>query len=439
MPVNQSFEGPTNLVVKVYEPTERRLLPGAKVDVDLVDIWWKTVASNIGSGYTDANGQWSMVYQAPAPAQKHNYRIRVSPGPGQNFPAIEGIAPARTAIAASAGNSMTETIQADFVVCPYGVDKIVCDVAAAQFALHPATTRFAYADGASDARAAAAAFEDPRLKAHADVYQTWIGNFDVLPKEWPEIVKKFEQMWGVWSQVPWPKQGIKDLFVRCAKNIKLHKDMSVYDQRLYLPKHSDFFPKTDEEIRRVIAKTALESLPSIYDCMQNLVTKKIESMKRDEKKWKIIGMAAGMLFTGNLIGGLIFKLATELRSFNTALDFSKFMMGYQEFIESCRGADAEDFTCQYFAPFILWCMEVLNMGQFFDNVALEAGLPGAAPGLTQEQVVKPMVEEVKQQGVDIPEAAYTPGGVAPKVDLLPVVGGVGFVGLLALIGSALIK
>jgi hypothetical protein len=333
---------------------------------------------------------------------------------------------------------MTETIQADFVVCPYGVDKIVCDVAAAQFALHPATTRFAYADGASDARAAAAGFEDPRLRAHADVYQTWIGNFDVLPKEWPEIVKKFEQMWGVWAQVPWPKQGIKDLFVRCAKNIKLHGDMSVFDQRLYLPQ-SGFFPKTDEQIRRVIADRALNSLPEIYDCMQRLVTKKIESQKRDAKKWQVIGLAASMLFTGNLVGGLIFKLASEIRQFRDAMDFSKFMMGYQEFIESCRGAEAEDFTCQYFGPFILWAMEVLHMGEFFDNVALEAGLPGAQPGLTQEQVVKPMVEEVKQQGVDIPEAAYTPGGVAPKVDLLPVVGGVGFVGLLALIGSSLIK
>lgn len=439
LPVNQAFEGPANLIVKAYEPTERRLLPGVKVDVSLLNNQNQVIIPNIGSGYTDASGQWSMIYQAPAPAQQHYFKVRVSPGPNQNFPAIDGILPARTAIAASAGNSMMDTLEADFIVCPSGVENLVCDVAAAQFALHPSSNRWVFASGGGDSRIAAGQFEDPKLRAHFDIYGNWIGDFDILPKEWPELVKNFEQMWSVWAAVPWPKEMVKDLFVRCAKNIKLYKDWSVFDLRLYSPKYSDFFPKTDEEIRRIIAYKALNAIPSIYDCMQHLVQRKIEKEAKNAKKWNLIGMAAGMLFTGNIIGGLIFKLATELKTFNNALDFSKFMMGYQEFVEECRSAEEEDFTCKYLGPFVLWAMEVLHMNQFFDNEAAQAGLPGAQPGLTQEQVIKPMVTEMKAQGVDVPLAAYTPGGVAPKVDLLPVVGGVGFVGLLALIGSALIK
>jgi hypothetical protein len=48
-----------------------------------------------------------------------------------------------------------------------------------------------------------------------------------------------------------------------------------------------------------------------------------------------------------------------------------------------------------------------------------------------------MVEEMKAAGVDVPKAAYTPGGVAPKPSALAVAGGVGALGVLALIiGSA---
>lgn len=72
------------------------------------------------------------------------------------------------------------------------------------------------------------------------------------------------------------------------------------------------------------------------------------------------------------------------------------------------------------------------MGEFFDYIALEEGLPGATPGLTQEQVVEPMVDDMKAMGIDVPKAAYTPGGEAPKSDLLSVGAGVGVVGLLAL-------
>lgn len=439
VPTQSGFEGPTNLVVKAYEPTERRLLPGAKVEVALMNAQSQIVNPNVGSGITDANGQWSIVYQAPAPAQRHYFKIRLSPGPGQNFPSIEGIMPARTALAASAGNSMTETLEAQFVVCPSGVDYLICDVAGAQFAYHPSSYRFVFTSGGQDSRNAAGSFEDPRLKAHWDIYQNWIGDFEILPSEWPKIVTNFEQMWAVWAAVPWPRAQLKDLFERCAKNVKLYKEWSVFNIRLYAPKFSDFFPKTDEEIRRIIATKSLQAIPDILACMQHRIEHKIKDEQRSIKKWQIIGMAAGMLFTGNIIASLIFKLATELKTFRDALDFSRFMMGYQEFVEDCRSAEEEDFMCAYLAPFVIWCMEVMFMGEFFDYVAADAGLPGAEPGLTQNQVIEPMVEELKDQGIDVPKEVYTPGGVAPAPDILPVVGGVGLVGLLAVIGATILK
>lgn len=279
----------------------------------------------------------------------------------------------------------------------------------------------------------------PTLKGRWDIYGGWMADAEIKPEEWPELVKNFEQMWAIWAAVPWPEAELEDLFIRCAKGVKLHQDMTVFSPRLYVNRFSNFWPKTDEEIRRLIAATSLQNIPNIYACMEHKIRHKIRDQERKMRKWNIIGTAAGMLFTGNIIPSVIFNAASQLQQFNSALDFSKFMMGYQEFIEECRTAEAEDFTCAYLAPFIIWAMEVLFMNEFFDYVAAQAGLPGAQPGLTQKQVVEPMVEELKDQGVDVPKEVYTPGGVAPAPNLLPVLGGVGFVGLLALVGSAVLR
>lgn len=430
-----SWDGPTDLVVQVLEPTEFRPLPGANVTVNLFDKRTNAVTRNVASGVTDSSGRYRVTLQAPNPNMMYDYEVIVSAGPGQNFPDMKLRGPARTAAAASAGLSATETMDVTAVVCPSGVDSLICDVAQKQVSM-----------GAGVKRASGvwyipttAPIDHSRLKAHWDFYSSWWGNSAILPKEWPELVTNFEQMWGVWSQVPWPRAQLKDLFERCMKRLDLYENYDIWTQEFFVNRYSHFWPKTDEELRRIIAYKALTGLPTIYSCMQERIQAKIRSEEKTMKKWQLIGMAAGMLFTGNIIGGVIFNLASQLSQFNNALDFSKFMMGYQEFVEECRTAEAEDFTCMYLAPFVIWAQEVLLMNEFFDQVAAEAGLPGAQPGLTQEQVIEPMVEELKDRGVDVPKAVYTPGGVAPPVDLLPVLGGVGFVGLLALVGSTLIK
>lgn len=290
------FEGPTNIFVNTIEPTELKPFPGANVRISLLDVNWNVVQSNIASGVTDQNGQYSVQYQAPAPAQRYFFRATVSPGTGQDFPTIEGTFPARTAVAASAGTNQPESMKADFVVCPKGTDELVCDIAAVQLSKGTAYNQFVFAAGAPDSRSAAGSFNNERLKAHWDIFDRWAGNRDFLPKEWPEIVTKFEQMWGVWAKVPWPRKMIKDLFERCAKNVKLYKDFTVYDQNFYSTRYSDFFPKTDEEIRRIIATKSLNNIPDIFICMENLIKKKIKSEEKSMQKWRIIGLAANMLF-----------------------------------------------------------------------------------------------------------------------------------------------
>ena len=435
LPVNPAFEGPTNIFVNTFEPTERKPLPGVKVSISLLDSNWNVVQANVASGVTDQNGQYSVQYQAPAPAQRYWFRARVSPGEGQNFTSFDGTFMARTAVAASAGNSQPESMRADFLICPAGSDPIVCDVAGVQMSQKTAYNQWVFAFGeGNDTRNAAGSFDQARLKAHWDVYKWWVADLDILPKEWPEIIKNYEQMYGVWSKVPWPRAQLKDLFERCAKNVKLYNDLTVFDVHLYLHRYTpDFFPKTDEEIRRLIAYKSLNNIPDIFACMEHLIERAIEKQKDSMKKWQVIGFAAGMLFFGNIVASVIFQMASQLKQFKDALDFSKFMMGYQEFVENCQGQENPDFTCQYLAPFILWCMETLFMNEFYDYVATEVGLPGAKPGLTQEQVVKPMVAQMKEQGVDVPAAAYTPGGVAPNNNLLTVGAGVGAVGAIALI------
>jgi hypothetical protein len=425
-PTTSPFEGPIEINVKVLEPTRHKPYPGAKVTVSLMDRRTGVIVdSNVGTGTTDSNGKVVFEDQPPSPNNMYTYKIKVSPGEGQDFEYVTGELPARSVTAIAAATRGLDRAFITLSVCPAGTDALVCEVARIQVNLFLTTTGLGPMN--------------PRLGAHWDFYQPWLQNMEVLPEEWPELVTNVEQMVRIWNEVPWPTLQLKDLFVRCARGMALHDGLRYVDQNLYLNRYSKFWPKTDEEIRRLIATVSLQSIPTIYACMQHKIKKAIRNQERTMKKWQIIGMAAGMMFTGNIIASVIFSAASQLQQFNSAMDFSKFMMGYAEFVEECAKAEAEDFTCSYLAPFILWCMEVLLMGKFFDYVAADAGLPGAREGLTQEEVIEPMVEIMKDNGIDVPKAVYTPGGVAPKTTALEVAGGVGVIGVLALIAAGVFK
>jgi hypothetical protein len=382
------------------------------------------VDSNVGTGTTDSNGKVVFEDQPPSPNNMYTYKIKVSPGEGQDFEYVTGELPARSVTASAAGMRGLDRAFITLSVCPVGTDALVCEVAKMQVNLFLTVT--------------GAVVNNSRLAANWEMYQPWLQNMEVLPEEWPELVTNVEQMVGIWNAVPWPTASLKDLFVRCARGLPLYNGMRYVDQNLYLNRYSKFWPKTDEEIRRYIATAALQGIPAIYACMQHKINKKIRNEEHKMKKWAVIAMAAGMLLTGNIFAAVIFLAASEMSQFNSALDFSKFMMGYAEFVEECATAEAEDFTCTYLAPFVLWCMEVLLMGKFFDYVAMDAGLPGARENLTQEEVIEPMVEVMKDNGIDVPKAVYTPGGVAPP-NMLPVAAGVGVIGVLALVAAGIFK
>lgn len=334
--------------------------------------------------------------------------------------------------------------------CPPGADDLVCAVYKAQALYRQVyegqlvawgTSPQAHGIAADMAHAMVAdSFEHPTLKANWDTYSWWIGDSGIKPEEWPELTKNFEQFQKVWNAVPWPQGAeLKDLFIRCARGRELTRGYSSADARFYVNRYSGFWPKTDEEIRRTIALMGLQKMMEIYACMEHKITAKIRNTERQAKKWQVISLAAGMVFTGNFVASTVFAAATTMQQFDSAMDFSKFMMGYAEFVEACATAEAEDFTCTYLAPFVLWAMETLFMNEFYDWVAIEMGLPGAREGLTQEEVVKPMVEEMKASGVEVPKAAYTPGGVAPKANPLLIAGGVGVVGVLAFLVAGAFK
>jgi hypothetical protein len=427
-PALNMFEGPIEINVKVLEPKRHRPLPGAKVTISLMDRRTGAITnSNVASGTTDGNGKYVVEDMPPSPNNMYTYKIKVSPGEGQDFPYVTGELPARSPTSTAAGTRGLDRQFITLSVCLAGTDPLVCEVAKMQVNL------FLTVAGQGP--------QNSRLGSNWGHYQPWMQNMEVLPEEWPELVTNVEQMVKVWNEVPWPRTAeLKDLFIRCARGMVLHDGMRYVDQNLYLNRYSNFWPKTDEELRRLIATVSLQSIPTIYACMQHKIEKKIRDQERSAKTWQIIGLAAGMLFTGNLVASVIFSAATQLSQFNNAMEFSKFMMGYAEFVEACMTAEQEDFTCTYLAPFVLWAMETLYMGEFFDWVAMESGLPGARPGLTQEEVIEPMVEIMKDNGVDVPKAAYTPGGVAKGPNpLLIAAGGVGVVGLVALIASGVLK
>lgn len=321
-------------------------------------------------------------------------------------------------------------------VCPPGMDGLICSVKKSQILYKQvydqqilAWGNSAQAQGiaADMAQSTVSEFDHPTLQKNWDTYAPWMGDLSISPEQWPALTKNFEQMLGIWNAVPWPSGELKDLFTRCAKGIPLYKDFTFYNPRFYV---SDFFPKEDQEVRRVIALKSLENLQNIYGCMQHKLKKKARNVERQAKKWSVIGSVVGLVFYGNIMSP-VFSAMIQDYQITSALEFSRFVMGYKEFVEECYAAEEEDFTCTYLAPFVLWAMETLFMSEFLDYVAIQNGLTGAEPGLTQEQVVKPIVEELKAGGVDVQEAAYTPGGVAPKTSPLAVAGGIGVVGVLA--------
>lgn len=123
--------------------------------------------------------------------------------------------------------------------------------------------------------------------------------------------------------------------------------------------------------------------------------------------------------------------------------FIKDAAGVQDFIIECAVPE-EGVICEELAPFVLWSIEAMMLGAFFDKIMLEANLEesdtpgagtaeGAGSGVTQTEVIEPSAQILEQSGVSVPSNATRPGGatISPGTGILAAAG-VGGGALLAL-------
>ena len=428
-----NYNGPIEITIGVVEPNRLEPYPGANVSISLVNKW-TGATSSIGSGVTDGAGKFTITDRPPSPNHTYTYKVRVSPGAGQDFPVIN-IRPDLASRSIEAMQSMTGKLD-------YGSRTVVVDLPGTPSLVYDVAERqLLYKEYfVPDTLATMKGFiwlireefipRDNGFVRNINVYAPWLADANIKPEQWPALTQNWDQFIPVWEAVPWPRgaRGIDNFFIDCMNQMPFYNGMTVYDPRFYL---SDFFPKTDDEIRRAIAKKSLEDMMAIFDCINrkvisagHKVTRRAERLRKQAAIIKQVLSIVGLEIINAAITFLV-----EQENLDSAEKFSKFMMGYKLFVEECR--EDPDVICEFMAPFILWAMETLLLADFFDNVAIQLGLPGAAPGVTQEKVVKPMVEEMKASGLDVPEAVYTPGGVAPKTNMFAVAGGVGVIGVIA--------
>lgn len=291
-----AWDGPTEITVLAKEPTELKLYSGG-VDVLIQMYNIKNFQPNTGApiltevtrGKTDANGKYVWNGQAPSPNTEYRYRVTMSV-PGGSTKTVDTFA--RLPAAAAAGNGMMSKSEIPFVACTPNVDPLVCAVAEAQASLKattytPVSWNFSIAGSG-------VSFGHPAIAAHFETFKWWVTDTNIFPREWPELVKNYEQVWNIFISIPFPKwPGIEKLFQTCARAIPIgqgrdNERYSVASPYLYLNRYCEYFPRTDKQISKDMAAAYILGLQPILLCMQHRIEKKIEETKQTMKTMAII-------------------------------------------------------------------------------------------------------------------------------------------------------
>ncbi len=256
----------------------------------------------IAGGFTGSEGR--IVFEAgPVPStQVFRYRYVAEPGEsGVSFPpaSVEG-APNRT-------YTVTPT------VCPYGTDSLVCDVGRKQVefaSVHGHYMREWSANRDLALRMAHAHIRDlpvsdSRLQQYVN-YKSWgVADLGIPPTDWPEIVRNEAQMARVLESVPWPVfQGeakkIGEYFQACAMGIGITEGvdgtgLAANNWRLYSPTWSDYFPRSDAQIRHDLAARWLININPVLQCITHRIKKKAREVERSAKAFSTMALTTSLI------------------------------------------------------------------------------------------------------------------------------------------------
>jgi len=332
---SSAWDGPTQITVLAKEPTELKpYTGGADVLIQMYNIrnfnpsTGAPSLSEVTRGKTDGQGKYVWNGQAPSPNTEYKYRVTVSVSGGSSKTVDT---PARSAAAAAAANNMLSQTQILVAACPPNVDSLVYAVAQDQLDLQSKDNQTPISWNFSNA-GSSVLLGHPALAAHFETFQWWLGDFDIQPRDWPDLVKYYNQTWNIFVQIPFPKwPGIEKLFQTCARAIPIgqgkHNELySAVSARLYVKKFSDYFPRTDKQISKDMAAAYILGLQPILLCMQHRIERKIEETKRTMKTMAIISYCTVMI-------NLPFLLAAGVGGFaafaTETYDFIKMTTGNQ--------------------------------------------------------------------------------------------------------------
>lgn len=320
----------------VYEPMEMKGLPGAAVQVLLVNPYDGSTV-NIGLGFTNADGRYLFRdtvsrFQAPS-------GIGQAPG-NLRFIVTSGSSALAFPTVTTEVREQGETTMPSFIaVCPPGVPTLVCEVAKGQAMWKTVYAQQIAAWGSSPQGIANASDwarstvlnglkpTDPALARYFHMtYSWWIGVMDIKPGEWPELTTNHHQTAQIFASIPFPQwPGIEDYFTRCAAGIPFAmaagsdaENYNVANPKLYVERFSNYFPKDSKTIERDMAVAYSDGIQSILACIIHRLRKKTREIERSAKAMSLVSLGIIVAFSPFLIAAGpsgVAVLATEAYEF----------------------------------------------------------------------------------------------------------------------------
>lgn len=318
----------TRVALTVFEARELRPLPGAKVDVFRViyDPRGYDLAGSerLASGTTDPNGNFLFEGNVP---ELDLVRVRVS-APDGSFPPVT--------VESVPGRESKHNV----VVCVSGTPDLVCEIAEKQMyfaqvyeqqleAWNYESSGRPQQIASFSAEQAHAAMEnqlpprDPRLRAMWINQLSWgVIDLGIPPEDWPTLIEYYQQMRRIFGSIPFPTIEGKDWFERCARGIpitvsKAGVNMPVANFRLYSKTHTDYFPRSDEQIEKDLAARLLMNNPAIMRCIVHKVKQKVKELERTQRTMSWAALGATFLLAPMAGGaGSLSVISTEIVTFS---------------------------------------------------------------------------------------------------------------------------
>lgn len=232
------------------------------------------------------------------------------------------------------------------LVCPKGTDSLICEISDLQFRMSQliAILNEEFGGGfPNDFTVAQAHFSiknipprDPRLTQGP---HTWFGvsagimDLAIPLEDWSILLERRARGVSLFNEIPFPLIGDKDWFERCAGGIpitagKQGEPYSIHAWRLYSPHFSDYYPRTDQQVRKDMAARYLTNLTAIFGCIESRIKAKAREVQRSQAMYGLFGVItsfllipltgpAGLLDVFTDLGGLLqstFKVEVPLTS-----------------------------------------------------------------------------------------------------------------------------